>query len=90
MAQAPLEQLLLFPPTVVPTGRADGAFLIIPGKPILQEEQLTVSQVAKLTGYSKRRIRELAIQLGARQHSRKCKLFIPASMVSRFTQLKAQ
>lgn len=90
MPPAPLEQLLLFPPTVVPTGRADGAFLIIPGKPVLQEEMLTVSQVARLTGYSKRRIRELATQLGARQHARKCKLFIPASMVARFRDLKVQ
>jgi len=85
-----VEQLTLnFPPTVVPTTRPDGAYLVIPGKPIVMEKELTVREVARITGYCERRIRQLARELGANQRRRRCKLRIPASAVARMMAVKA-
>jgi len=84
------EQLLLFHPTVVPTGRADGAVLFIPGKAILVDQMLTVSQVAEMTGYSPRHVRHLAPALGARQLGPRCKLRFPAREIHNFIKLGAR
>lgn len=84
-----LELRLHFPPTVVPTGRADGAVMVIPGKPVVEDALLTVKQAAELTGYSVRRIHYLARQMGARQRAPRCKIRIPASEVLRLRQLRA-
>lgn len=83
-----LSQLdLFFPATVVPTTRTDGGFLVIPGRPVPVEEELTVPQVARLLGYSPSWVRRHARRMGARQVCMRGKLRIPASEVAR---LKAQ
>ncbi|MDB6132927.1 MAG: hypothetical protein JWM59_1170 [Verrucomicrobiales bacterium] len=38
---------LFFPATVVPTTRTDGGFLVIPGRPVPVDEELTLVQVAR-------------------------------------------
>lgn len=82
-----IEQLTLnFPATVIPTGRADGAVLVVPGKPIVMERELSTKEVAALTGYSVRRIQEMAKELRAGQRRRRCKLRIPASAVARMME----
>ena len=87
---APEQLTLSFMATVVPTGRADGAVLVIPGRVVQTEEMMTVAQVAKATGYSPWRIRQLArSEFGASQHNKRCKLWIPASAVARFKAKKA-
>ncbi len=77
------EQLTLnFPASILPTTRPDGGYLVIPGKPVAMEKELTVKQVAELTNYSRRQIQKLARQMGARQMRRRGKLRIPASAVA--------
>jgi len=88
----PMDQLTLplhFPASVIPTGRADGAVLVVPGKAVLMERELTVKEVARLSGYTPRRIQQLARTLGARQRQRGCKLRIPASAVAQMLEGRA-
>ncbi len=82
---------LSFPAQVVPTGRADGAYLVIPGKPVVEEEELTVNEVHKLLGgkVSRRRIQQLGASLGARQAVKRGKLRIPARKVIEFKLRRA-
>lgn len=78
---------LTFPATVLPTGRADGGVLVIPGKPVLDEEFVSVKQAARLTGYSKRTVQRLAHkELGGRQRKKRCKIRIPAREVRRLKE----
>ncbi len=80
---------LSFPPSVVPTGRADGAVLVIPGRPVVMEDEVTVSEAAKLTGYSVRQIQKIARGLGARQRGPRCKLRLPARAVAEMISRRA-
>lgn len=85
-----IEQLTLnFPATVIPTGRADGAVLVVPGKPIVMERELSTKEVAALTGYTPRHIRRMAKALRAGQVQRLSKLRIPASSVARMLEKRA-
>jgi excisionase family DNA binding protein len=80
---------LFFPATVVPTTRADGAFLVIPGKPVPQDEELSVGEVARILRCSPSRVRQLARAMGARQARARGKLRIPASEVARWKDRRA-
>jgi len=82
---------MTFPPTVVRTGRPDGAVLVIPGQPVCDEEEVTVSQAVKLMGghYKRRMIQKLARSLGARQRARGCKLRIPVRALAEMRARRA-
>jgi DNA-binding transcriptional regulator LsrR (DeoR family) len=46
------------------------------------EEELTTKQVAQRFGLSRRRIQQIARELGARQRKKGCRIRIPASRVA--------
>ena len=84
------EQLTLnFAATVIPTSRPDGGYLVIPGKPVVMEDELEVAQVAQLLKYSPRHVRRLLQGMGSRQRRRGCKHFVPASAVAQLRSLKS-
>lgn len=89
-ARSPLHQPdLFFSSTIIPTGRADGGYLVIPGKAVEVRQEMSVRQAAALLGYSESRIRQLAKMLGARQRVKGGKLRIPAEEVVRMRDLRA-
>ena len=84
-----VEQLTLsFSASVIPTGRADGAYLVLPGKPVIMEDELEIKQVARLLKYSTRHTRRLIKGLGVRQRRSGCKIWVPASVVAQLRDLK--
>jgi len=85
----PAQQLTLnFASTIIPTTRPDGAYLVIPGKPVVMEEEMTVRQAAKILGYSEFHVRRLVHGRGVRQRRRGCKLFVPASLVAQLRDMR--
>jgi len=74
---------LYFPADIIRTNRPDGAYLVTPGRAVVMEEELSTKEVAKRFNLSRRRVQQIARELGARQRKRGCKLRIPASMVAR-------
>ncbi|MES2705143.1 MAG: hypothetical protein V4726_00940 [Verrucomicrobiota bacterium] len=80
---------LFFPASIVPTSRPDGGWIVIPGRPVPQEEELTVRQAARLLGYSPSWVRQRARRMGARQACAGGKLRIPAAEVARLKALRA-
>ena len=68
--------LFRFAAQVVPTGRADGAVLVIPGKPVALEAVVTVTEAVLLLGRRYSRSHVQRIFRGRNRH-RGCKLLIP-------------
>lgn len=75
-----------FPAMVVPTGRADGAVLVIPGKPVQEDAEVTTAEAVKLLGrrYSRKHLQRL---FRGTNRARRCKLMIP---VRELEKLKAR
>lgn len=73
-----------FSASVVPTGRADGAVLLVPGKPVRMEEYITVEKFASMLGVGIHQARIVALrELPCLQRRRGCKIRIPRAAAER-------
>lgn len=76
--------------TVVRTGRADGAMLVIPGRLLIEgdDELISIQEAGKLLRgrYSQRQLRRIARTMDCRQRAARCKLSIPLAAVRRMSE----
>lgn len=76
-----------FAASAVPTGRADGAVLLIPGKVQRMEEYITVEKFAGMLGVGIHQARIIALrELPCLQRRRGCKIRIPREAAERLAR----